>query len=50
MLPAIELDDEVGLVTDEIDDVGADRRLAPEACACKSMCAHAVPDDPLGVS
>ena len=49
MLSAINLDNEIGVVTNEVDNVGPNRRLAPEACAGESMCSHTVPDDPLGV-
>ena len=44
MLPTVDFDNQVVLVANEIDDVGADGRLAPEACTAKSMRSDEVPD------
>jgi hypothetical protein len=43
MLPTIDFDDQTELVRDEIDDIGAARRLASEARAFESMCSDCVP-------
>jgi hypothetical protein len=50
VLGAVDLDDEPCIVTDEIDDERSDWSLPPKARAIEPMSAHAVPDDPLGVS
>ncbi len=47
MLPAVDLDHQIRCVADEIDDIGPDRRLAPEARTNQTMSTYRVPDDPL---
>src|SRR4029078_13275489 len=47
MLPAVQLNNQIGCVTDKICDVRADRSLAAEACAIQTMSAKRVPDHSL---
>jgi hypothetical protein len=49
MLSAIDLDNEIGIMTDEIDNIRPNRRLAPKACAARAR-AYGIPDRPLCVS
>jgi len=49
MLSAIDLDNEVRLVTDEINNKWTDRSLSSKARAAKSMGADSIPNDPLGL-
>jgi hypothetical protein len=50
VLPAIDFDNQARIVTDKIDDEGADWRLAPKMCAVKSARPNGMPNDSLGVS
>jgi hypothetical protein len=50
MLSAIDLNDEAGRVTHEINNERADWRLTSKARAAKPVGADRVPDDFLGVS
>jgi len=49
MLPAVELDHQLGSVTHEVGDVILDRDLAPEAGAVEPMIAEFRPEDSFGV-
>jgi hypothetical protein len=49
VLPAVNLDDELNIVTNEIDDVWTYRGLTPEASTIQSVRTHGIPDDALGV-
>ena len=49
VLAAVDLDDQIRGVTDEIRNVGADWNLFAEGCAVQSMCAENIPDDALGL-
>jgi hypothetical protein len=48
MLPAIDLDNQLRRMGDEIDNVGTDRGLPPKAGAFQPVCAQAVPDRTFG--
>ncbi len=49
MLRAVELDDELPLDADEVDDIGADRRLTAELQALQAAVPEQAPEDPLGL-
>ena len=49
MLPTVNFDDQVGIVTNEIGNVRSNGRLPSEACADKSFRPHRIPNDPLGL-
>jgi hypothetical protein len=48
MLPTVNLDDKIGMVTKEIDDVWP--RMATKICAIHAMRAQGIPNDPLCIS
>jgi hypothetical protein len=47
MLETVDLDDKPSLEADEVDDVGANWMLAPEATAGEPFVSQLLPDDPL---
>ena len=49
MLPAIEFNDQLGGMADEIGDVSVDRHLPPKACADQTMIAQFEPQQALGI-
>jgi len=49
MLPAVNFDDDLRRMRDEVHDVRSDRRLAAKADAFEAMRAQSVPNDPLGI-
>jgi hypothetical protein len=49
MLPAIDLDDELRLGAKEIDDIGPERMLAPEAETFELFASQARPQPDLGI-
>jgi hypothetical protein len=49
MLPAIDFDDHVRIMTNKVDDERTDRRLPPEACAVEPVRTHPVPNDPFRI-
>jgi hypothetical protein len=49
VLSAIQLNDQLGRKTDEIDHVGTNWCLSAECRAEKSMCAQGIPDSAFGI-
>ena len=50
MLPAIQLDHQLGSMTYEIGDIASDRDLAPETRAVQAMIAQLGPENTFNVS
>ena len=49
VLAAVDLDDEIRRVTDEIRNAGTNRNLPAEGCAVQPTCAENIPDNALGL-
>jgi hypothetical protein len=49
VLPAVQLDDELGCVAQEVGDIVFDRHLAPEAGTYQAMISQLRPEDSLSI-